>query len=297
MDLDKMALYYRFRWILIPLTVTIVTKEANMAAITKNEIFLQAFRKSLILIMMIVCFGIYKSAFAADALKMLMVNNPPVIDGTIGENEWRYAVKTEITPKTGSWDFGKTEVSYVFYVMYDADYLYVAARLTDDDIQIDSAAKGSVGGETWKDDSIEIFVDGNHNRAPDAFDAAEIPFGGQHVITANNAVRFTEGVKTFGNGPNDDYYAVAEIKDKNHWEMEARMRLTLFGSPKQGSVVGFNISTNDDDSGGDEEGALFWTGEPPNIYSNEGVWGDLVFGGLASVSPASKLTITWGEIK
>ena len=70
---------------------------------------------------------------------------------------WEPAVKTEITPKTGNWDFGETEVSYVFYVMYDENYLYVAVRLTDDDIQIDTAAKGSIGGQTWKDDSIEIF--------------------------------------------------------------------------------------------------------------------------------------------
>jgi hypothetical protein len=237
-------------------------------------------------------------AFAAgDELEAPMVTSPPAIDGTIDESEWKYAVATEVTPKTGSWDFGKTEVSYVFYVMYDEDYLYVAARLTDDDIQIDTAAEGSIGGNTWQDDSIEIFVDGNHNHALDAFDAAETPFGGQHVITANNAVRFTDGVKSFGDDTDDDFYAVADIKDDNHWEMEARMRLELFGSPKQGDVVGFDISTNDDDGGGEEEAALFWTGEPPDIYSHEAAWGDLTFGELASVSQAGKIAATWGQIK
>jgi hypothetical protein len=260
-----------------------------MAITTKKRI-------SLLMLVMICC-GISGSVVAIDKLKAPMVIKPPVIDGTIGEGEWNYAVKTEITPNTGSWDFGKTEVSYVFYVMYDVTYLYVAVRLTDNDIQIDSAAKGSIGGETWKDDSIEIFVDGNHNHAPDAFDAAETPFGGQHVITANNAVRFTDGVKKFGNGPDDDYYAVADIKDKNHWEMEARLRLSLFNSPRQGDIVGFNISTNDDDGGGDEEAALFWTGKPPDIYKNEAVWGDLVFGALASVSPSGNLITTWAGIK
>ena len=261
-----------------------------MAVITKKGVFP-------LILTMVICFGISGSVVAVDTLTAPMVSKPPVIDGTIGESEWKSAVKTEVTPKTGSWDFGKTEVSYVFYVMYDTNYLYVAVRLTDDDIQIDSAAKGSIGGETWKDDSIEIFVDGNHNHAPDAFNAAETPSGGQHVITANNAVRFTEGVKKFGDGTGDDYYAVAEIKDKNHWEMEARLRLGLFESPKQGDVVGFDISTNDDDGGGDEEAALFWTGKPPDIYKNEAVWGDLVFGELASVSPAGKLAATWGKLK
>jgi hypothetical protein len=231
-----------------------------------------------IVVLVMICCSISRSAIAVDKLEAPMVRRPPTIDGTVGDSEWKPAVKTEVTPKTGSWDFGKTQVSYVFYVMYDEDWLYVAVKLTDDDIQIDTAAKGSIGGETWKDDSIEIFVDGNHNHAADAFDAAETPFGGQHVITANNAVRFTAGVKDFGDGPDDDFYAVADIKDETHWEMEARLKLSLFNSPRQGDIVGFDISTNDDDGGGDEESALFWTGSPPDIYNNEAVWGDLIFG-------------------
>jgi hypothetical protein len=263
-----------------------------MAAITKKVI--------LLLIPMMICCGISSGLAIAvdDTLEALMVSKPPIIDGTIGESEWKAALKTEITPKTGSWDFGKTEVSYIFYVMYDKDYLYVAARLTDDDIQTDSAAEGSINGNTWQDDSIEIFVDGNHNHAPDAFVDVEYPFGGQYVITAGNAVRFqNSGAESFGDGPDDDYYAVADIKDQKHWEMEARLRLGFFGSPKQGDVFGFNISTNDDDGGDTEEAALFWTGEPPNIYSNEQEWGDLVFGEPFGVSPASRLATTWGQIR
>ena len=251
----------------------------------------------LFLITMMMCCGIAGFAAEPDMLEAPMTSKPPVIDGTVGESEWRPAVVTEVTPETGSWDFGETEVSYIFYVMYDKDWLYVAVKLTDDDIQTDSAAEGSIGGDTWMDDSIEIFVDGNHNHAPSAFDAAETPFGGQHVITANNAVRFTAGVTGFGDTPDDEFYAVADIKDQNHWEMEARLKLSLFDSPQKGDIVGFNISTNDDDGGGGEEAALFWTGEPPDIYSNEAVWGDLVFGEPYAVSPAGKLASTWGQIR
>ena len=262
-----------------------------MEAVAKRVVF------SLVVIMVIYC-SMSGFAIAVDTIAAPMVSKSPTIDGTIGEGEWMPALKTEINPKTGSWDFGKTEVSYTFYVMYDGNYLYVAARLTDDDIQTDSAAKGSINGETWKDDSIEIFVDGNHNHAPDAFVDAEYQFGGQYVITAGNAVRFeNSGAKRFGDGADDEYYAVAGIKDQKHWEMEARLRLSLFGSPKQGSVIGFNISTNDDDGGGNEEAALFWTGEPPEIYKNEQVWGDLVFGKPFEVSSAAKSATAWGRVK
>lgn len=245
-----------------------------------------------------ICCNASRVAVAVDTLDAPMVSKAPVIDGDIGENEWKYALETVVTPKTGSWDFGETEVSYTFYVMYDENYLYVAAALEDDDIQTDSAAEGSVNGNTWQDDSIEIFIDGNHNHAPNAFVDAEYPFGGQYVITAGNAIRYeNSGAQSFGDSPDDDYYAVADIKDQNHWEMEARLRLGSFESPRQGDVIGFNISTNDDDGGGAEEAALFWTGEPPNIYSNEAVWGDLVFGELLGVSPVDRLAATWGQVR
>ena len=164
---------------------------------------------------MLICLCVWQFAFAAvDTLEAPMINKPLLIDGAIGESEWEFAVKTEVTPKTGCWDFGETEVSYIFYVMYDEDFLYVAARLTDDDIQTDSAAEGSFEGSTWQDDSVEMFVDGNHNHAPDAFDAAEIQSGGQYVITANNAIAYRfSSAKSFGAGQGDDFYAVADIKD------------------------------------------------------------------------------------
>lgn len=248
--------------------------------------------------MVMICCDASGSAAAVDTLDAPMVSKAPVIDGEIGESEWKYALKTVVTPKTGSWDFGETEVSYTFYVMYDENYLYVAAALEDDDIQTDSAAEGSINGNTWQDDSIEIFIDGNHNHAPNAFVNEEYQFGGQYVITAGNAIRYeNSGAQTFGDGPDDDYYAVADIKDQNHWEMEARLRLGSFGSPKQGDDIGFNISTNDDDGGDTEEAALFWTGEPPNIYSNEGAWGDLVFSELLGVSSTGKIAATWGQVR
>ena len=79
--------------------------------------------------------------------------------------------------------------------------------------------------------------------------------------------------------------------------MEARLKLDLLDSPGTGDVVGFNISTNDDDAGGAEEAALFWAGKPPDIYKNEAAWGDLIFGELYAVSPAGKLAAVWAQIK
>ncbi len=52
-----------------------------------------------------------------------MVSKPPVLDGTISQNEWSEGI--EVTPENGFWDpsvagGNETELSYVFHVMYDA---------------------------------------------------------------------------------------------------------------------------------------------------------------------------------
>ena len=79
--------------------------------------------------------------------------------------------------------------------------------------------------------------------------------------------------------------------------MVSLLSFCILETPKNGYFVGLKISKNDDDGGDAEEAALFWTGEPPNIYSNEQVWGDLTFGEFAAVSPAGKLAATWGKMK
>ena len=140
--------------------------------------------------------------------------------------------------------------------------------------------------------AIEAILDRAYDarRNQDA-EAANACFGDGACFMANGAPAPVEE-KVARLGALRDIFAAYEVL-----EMEARLKLSLFNSPQQGDVVGFDISTNDDDGGGTEESALFWTGEPPDIYLNEAVWGDLIFGKPYAVSSAGKLAITWGQVK
>ncbi len=222
-----------------------------------------------------------------------MANNPPILDGTISNNEWPDGI--EVTPDNGFWDpsvagGNETELSYVFHVMYDANYIYVAASMTDDDIQTDSAAAKSQDGNTWNDDCMEVYFDADHDHAD----------GDQFAITPNEAVRFPAG-KSFGDDPGDDYYVVAAIHGDNNWQFEAQYLISQYGNLQAGSVIGFEMGCNDDDGGGSEDGALFWAGEGAVgcICSSEDLWGDLIFGEetFSAVQPNHKLATAWGKLK
>ncbi len=222
-----------------------------------------------------------------------MVDKPPVLDGTISKLEWPEGI--EVTPKNGFWDpsvagGNETELSYVFHVMYDETYIYVAASLTDDDIQTDTAAAKSQDQQTWQDDCMEIYFDANHDHTT----------GDQFAITPVNAVRFPGG-RTFGEDPGTDDYVVAAVHGDNNWQLEARILIKQYGDLKEGSVIGFDMGCNDDDNGGSEDGALFWAGEGAAgcICAAENLWGDLIFGGkiTLAVQPNHKLAAVWGKLK
>jgi hypothetical protein len=58
--------------------------------------------------------------------------NPPTIDGTIGDDEWRTAAKADFNITTPDGIYNAT-----IYVMNDYENLYLAAKITDDDLGTD----------------------------------------------------------------------------------------------------------------------------------------------------------------
>src|SRR4249920_3830473 len=96
---------------------------------------------------------------------------PPVIDGVIDAAEWKGAIPwNPITVDPAAADgilFGTigdgavnppvddNDLSFQVWVGYDSDNLYIAVRVKDDVIQVDSAEAGSANGNTWMDDSVE----------------------------------------------------------------------------------------------------------------------------------------------
>jgi hypothetical protein len=95
-------------------------------------------------------------------LMAVRADRPPVIDGIVGGMEWRGAAVAagfvQYEPQHGSPPSVPTEV----LILYDADYLYVAARLPDPDPL--TARLTQRDAELLDDDSFTLFLDSLNDR-------------------------------------------------------------------------------------------------------------------------------------
>jgi len=213
---------------------------------------------------------------------------PPVLDGWIGSNEWMsYLTLQYFDPYDGysfqehyGEDFtGQGDLSVSFYTLYDDTYLYFAANVTDDEIVVDS------GPTYWRDDGVELLIDGAHDmdedqRAPYPWPGFE---DGTTLLTvADNSTHHdysvdTDFERTFGE--EGDWYSVARtVPEDGYYIVEMKVKLSAVAGPLPNATIGFNIGINDDDEGGDTKTALKWTGwanktgENP-AFKNETMWG------------------------
>ena len=224
----------------------------------------------------------------------------PVIDGEINvanPDEWRFAAGNSdywhIYPDTsglaadglrggavgvGTPPADLDDLSVKIFAGFDTNYLYVAVRVRDSLIQNDSAAADSANGNTWEDDSVEVFVDGANANAL-TWAAGQV--GGQFVIAANNAYREAEAGNP-GYGENAAWYArTAPLADGTGYEAEFRISLATLGNPKPGAVLGFTVAVNDDDDGGPRERQVIWMGTAHQPVT----YGNLVLGAQSYAAP------------
>ncbi|MCI0540769.1 MAG: hypothetical protein L0Z50_36685 [Verrucomicrobiales bacterium] len=228
----------------------------------------------------------------------LPIDTPPVIDGIIDANEWGQGTRWRVTVdpntsdaiRTGALALGTApedsdDLSFQIFARYDTKNLYVAVQVRDSSIQTDSADADSANGNTWEDDSVEVFVDGLNANDP-AWAAGQL--GGQFVITANNAYRENEAGNP-GFGTEAAWHARTTLRpDGSGYDAKFRISLATLGNPKPGDVVGFTVAVNDDDDGTGRERQVVWVGTAHQPVT----YGNLVLGGKSYSAPkASAPTI------
>lgn len=226
-------------------------------------------------------------------VEILYTFDPPNLDGYIDPEEWQAQFTInyydafdgesfrEIYPETGSDEefSNQTDIAVTFYMLYDDTYLYFAANVTDDNIIIDS------GSTFWRDDGIELMIDGAHDKDEDQ--RADDPWPGFEDGTTLLAIPdgsyfhdYSVGTpyeRSFG--PDSDWYAVTRMApSSNYYIVEMRVRLDAVSSPSPNSTIGLNIGVNDDDTGGLSKTALKWTGKENETgenptFKNETLWG------------------------
>ncbi len=208
-------------------------------------------------------------------------NSAPVIDGIGAElnnagilvNEWANATQTDgngnaltlsnlmIDVEADS-DNGSALRSWA--AMHDGEYLYVL--LLSDDV----GARKSDSQQSWNDDSVELFIDGDNSKLPTWGDADDyhvlMPLLKLNSSDANNHTdgRFaygpgspTTGIEfEFATGPGVGPDGIRVKK----WEQdvyEIRIKLSSIGVVP-GVPFGFELQLNDDDNGGPRDSKWGW---------------------------------------
>ncbi len=243
----------------------------------------------------------------------LPLAEPPTIDGVIdadeswalaggaAQNFWKVSYdealedlfRGGVPGDSAELPFDANDLQYNIYAGVDDENLYVAVQVTDDFVESDTVEAGSENGQTWNDDSVEIFIDGDNSnfeeRSTDG-NPEVINTGGQFVITANNAYRHAEAGNP-GYGPNDAWYAQADLTDDG-WVAEFRISLDTIGNPSPGDVIGFTVGVNDDDFGGNAERQVLWVGST----HTEATYGNLIIGHRNYTAPKSATPTVDGTV-
>ncbi|MCP1184540.1 endo-1,4-beta-xylanase [Paenibacillus sp. 1781tsa1] len=172
------------------------------------------------------------------------------IDGN-KEALWNKAVPFEV--KRLNEDAGAEAVARA---MWSGEYLYLLIDVTDPNIITDSI-------NPWDQDSVEIFLDENHQRTPYfQYDDA------QFRVSADN-------VGTFAGSASPGRFASAVKKTKKGYLVEARIKLQSL-TPKAGDVIGFDLQINDNQGEGKQNVAK-WNDTTNESWRNTSQYGILSF--------------------
>lgn len=209
-----------------------------------------------------------------------LVTKAPTIDGKIDATEYAAAREIPINLRTGqpqtsagvdAWPAGTFEA--VGYVLHDETAVYVAVNVTDTAVVTDTAEAGSENGNTWEDDSVEIFFDADNDKN---HGGPSVDFEGQFVMTANGAYRDAEA-RNAPFGQDGEWYAASSLTSKGY-QIEYKVKKTALLNPTNGTVIGFNIALNNDNGAG-RAAQLSWNGDPHQEYT----YGELILGAAAPV--------------
>ena len=164
-------------------------------------------------------------------LKAVRISTPPTIDGTINDDEWKDVPFIEGLHDT------TTGAPYAdggrFWLAYDKDFVYFAARLTESDAEKIHATEYRTNVALSGDDFVELDLDlsGSLN----AFNSFQInPKGATNITIAGGRATKREWLGAF--------LAKGRISPGG-WECEARIPWKAMDIPKGGRRdVRFNIS-------------------------------------------------------
>jgi len=219
-------------------------------------------------------------------------SKPPAIDGDLGE--WWPSSAIFVSDKSTQ---PLDDCSGVFYMMWDDENLYFAAKVYDDEL-----VQGKSGASTWEEDDVQFDLDLDRGGDKNVFayndDDFQIGFSpGDFANEKPEIWGWNPGGGRSMDSPENA--EIASVEFDGGWIIEARIGmdelnsdLTGLGKLEEGMKIGFGRCINDYDMKSGEGGV-----------SSGGAWEDtskmydVELIGPFSVEPRLKLTTTWGVIR
>ncbi|MBI2948287.1 MAG: choice-of-anchor D domain-containing protein [Verrucomicrobia bacterium] len=185
------------------------------------------------------------------------------VDGNLNESVW------SLSANVAKAVIGTPNNTTTFGVLWNSTYLYVGVKVLDGNLFNDS-------GNTWDDDSVEVYIDANHNHGT-TYDSFDRQFTKGYNDTGLAGIGSQTGV----------LHAWAAITGGYTVEYAIPWSNLGITPVADSTVIGFDVGNNDDDNGGTREHQSMWAGTINNSV-NTSAFGDLqlssqvVGGGLPS---------------
>ena len=197
------------------------------------------------------------------------------IDGNL--TDW---IETQYPVENAAYGSGNissaTDLSGTVMVVWDANFLYVGARVKDENY-----VQNATGMYLFKGDSIEILLDIN----------VSDDFYYQKLSGDDYQVGISPGNPTIGNNPEAYLWfpwgvegprsqvQIGTIQTGDGYQVEAAFPWSMFGlSPQVGDHFGFGFSISDNDNTGTTIQQSMVSNLSSRILTNPMTWGDLLLG-------------------
>jgi hypothetical protein len=189
------------------------------------------------------------------------------VNGSLSETSWS-AVSNSFNKTT----VGSPNNTATFGVLWDANNLYIGAKVIDANLNSDSS-------DPWEDDAIEIYIDANNNKLT-SYDGKD----NQIIKNYNKSTVFTKFAIT---GLQHGWAAIS-----GGYSIEIGIPWSQLGitAPAAGTTLGFDIGYDDDDNAGARDGQAVWKGTVDN-YQNTSAFGSIVLSNTTAREAVTEETI------
>jgi len=191
----------------------------------------------------------------ACVIAIQKTSRAPTIDGNFDGDPWpgqRFRIRNVVLPSVSN----RRDLDGSWRALWDETALYIIVDVKDDSLRRDS------GFVFWKDDSVEIALDGDHSRGT-TYDGKN----DYQLLYALNETFVAQGARSLPlpAGIEFEFTTTAD-----GYILETRLPWANFGITP-GDKIGLEVGINDDDNGGERDGKLVWHGTTDKAWFDPSV--------------------------